>query len=123
MVTEFRALSAGIREISISTGRKGFRKPEGFSSGHKGENRYENLKTLAEACRKTDWPLIKWIAARVLRGTAKGAKTVLHQLARGHPQRKPASATEPCAQLEFQSTVSSEFPFEVGLASSAWVKE
>jgi len=48
---------------------------------------------------------IKWIAARVHIGTAKGAKTVLHQLAHGHHQRKPASATERCAQLEFQSTV------------------
>jgi len=48
---------------------------------------------------------IKWIAARVHIGTAKGAKTVLHQLAHGHHQRKPASTTERCAQLEFQSTV------------------
>jgi hypothetical protein len=48
---------------------------------------------------------IKWIAARVHIGTAKGAKTVLHQLAQDHHQRKPASATERCAQFEFQSTV------------------
>ena len=48
---------------------------------------------------------IKWIAARVHIGTAKGAKTVLHQLAHGHYQRKPANTTKRCAQLEFQSTV------------------
>ena len=41
----------------------------------------------------------------VIIGTAKGAKTVLHQLAHGHHQPKPPGATEQCAQLEFQSTV------------------
>ncbi len=38
-------------------------------------------------------------------GTAKGAKFVLHRSGRGQPQHKPARADEPCAQLEFQSTV------------------
>ncbi|MCX6926463.1 MAG: hypothetical protein NT154_25130 [Verrucomicrobia bacterium] len=47
----------------------------------------------------------KWIAARVQIGTAKGAKSVLHHLARGHHPVKPARADESCAQLEFQSTV------------------
>jgi hypothetical protein len=48
---------------------------------------------------------IKWIAARVQIGTAKGAKSVLHHLAQSQDQRKTAKALEPCAQLEFQSTV------------------
>jgi hypothetical protein len=47
----------------------------------------------------------KWIAARVQIGTAKGAKSVLPHLAQSQDQRKPASALEPCAQPEFQSTV------------------
>jgi hypothetical protein len=50
---------------------------------------------------------IKWIAERAHIGTAKGAKTVLHQLAHGYHQRKPASVTKRCAQLEFQSTADS----------------
>ncbi|HEY5481843.1 MAG TPA: hypothetical protein VIL39_10210, partial [Verrucomicrobiae bacterium] len=53
---------------------------------------------------ETTLPL-KWIAARVQIGTAKGAKSVLHPLAQSQDQRKTASALEPCAQLEFQSTV------------------
>ena len=48
---------------------------------------------------------VKWIAARVQIGTAKGAKSVLHRSGRGQHQHKPARADEPCAQLEFQSTV------------------
>ena len=48
---------------------------------------------------------LKWIAARVQIGTAKGAKSVLHHLAQSQDQRKTSSALEPCAQLEFQSTV------------------
>jgi ribosomal protein S13 len=47
----------------------------------------------------------EWIAARVQIGTAKGAKSVLHRSVRGQHQHKPARADEPCAQLEFQSTV------------------
>jgi len=48
---------------------------------------------------------IKWIAARVQMGTAKGAKSVLHHLAQCQDQRQSARALEPCAQLEFQSPV------------------
>jgi hypothetical protein len=48
---------------------------------------------------------IKWIAARVQLGTAKGAKSVLPHRAQSQDQRNTASALEPCAQLEFQSTV------------------
>ena len=47
---------------------------------------------------------IKWIAARVQIGTTQGAKAVLHHLAQGQHQSKSAKASEPCAQLEFQST-------------------
>ena len=48
---------------------------------------------------------MKWIAARMQTGTAKGAQSVLQHLAQSHDQRKTAKALEPCAQLEFQSTV------------------
>jgi uncharacterized protein with von Willebrand factor type A (vWA) domain len=48
---------------------------------------------------------VKWIAARMQIGTAKGAKSVLHRSGRGQHQHKPARADEPCAQLEFQSPV------------------
>jgi hypothetical protein len=48
---------------------------------------------------------IKWIAARVQIGTAKGAKSVLPHLAQSQDQRETASALEPCTQLEFQSAV------------------
>jgi hypothetical protein len=37
--------------------------------------------------------------------TAKGAKSLLHRSRRGPHQPKPTRADEPCAQLEFQSTV------------------
>jgi hypothetical protein len=47
---------------------------------------------------------VKWIAARVQIGTAKGAKSVLHRSGRGQHKAKPERANEPCAQLEFQST-------------------
>ena len=47
---------------------------------------------------------IKWIAARVQIGTAKGAKSVLPHLAQSQDQRQTAKALEPCAQIEFQST-------------------
>jgi hypothetical protein len=62
---------------------------------------------LASAARlqiETTLP-IKWIAARVQIGTAKGAKSVLPHLAQSQDRGKAASALEPCAQLEFQSTV------------------
>jgi hypothetical protein len=48
---------------------------------------------------------VKWIAARVHIGTTKGAKSMLHRSRRGPHQPKPTRADEPCAQLEFQSTV------------------
>ena len=48
---------------------------------------------------------IKRIAARLQTGTPKGAKSVLPHLAQSHDQRQAASPLEPCAQLEFQSTV------------------
>ena len=48
---------------------------------------------------------IKWIAARVHIGTAKGAKSVLPHLAQSQDQRNTATTLEPCAQLEFQSAV------------------
>ena len=48
---------------------------------------------------------IKWIAARVQIGTAKGAKSGLPHLTQSQDQRKTASALEPCAQIEFQSAV------------------
>jgi hypothetical protein len=48
---------------------------------------------------------IKWIAARLQIGTPKGAKSVLPHLAQSQDQRKTARALEPCAQLEFKSTV------------------
>jgi hypothetical protein len=60
--------------------------------------------TAARLWSETTLP-IKWIAARVQIGTAKGAKSVLHHLAQSQDQRKTARALEPCAQLEFQSTV------------------
>ena len=48
---------------------------------------------------------IKWTAAWVQIGTARGAKSVLHSLAQSQDQRKTAKALKPCAQLEFQFTV------------------
>jgi hypothetical protein len=51
----------------------------------------------------------KRIAARVHIGTAKGAQTVLHQFAHARRQPKPPGATDPCAPLEFQSTVGTPF--------------
>jgi len=77
---------------------------------------------LASAARlrsETTLP-IKRIAARVQIGTAKGAKSVLPHLAQNQDQRKIASALEPCAQLEFQSTVD---PFPKTTMPSAWIAE
>jgi hypothetical protein len=48
---------------------------------------------------------IKWIAARVQIGPAKGAKSEIPHLAQSQDRRKTAKALEPCAQLEFQSAV------------------
>ena len=69
-------------------------------------NRSDRGKLAIAARLRSETTLpMKWIAARVHIATAKDAKTVLHQLAHGHHQRKPANATERCAQLEFQSAV------------------
>ena len=51
------------------------------------------------------WRLSGLIPFEVQIGTAKGTKSVLPHLAQSQDQRKTASALEPCAQLEFQSTV------------------
>ena len=55
-------------------------------------------KLASAARRRSETTLpIKWIAARVQIGTAKGAKSVLPHLAQSQDQRKTASALEPCA--------------------------
>jgi hypothetical protein len=59
------------------------------------------LRAIAARLRSETTLLIKWIAAWVQIGTAKGAKSVLHHLAQSQDQRKAARALEPCAQLEF----------------------
>jgi hypothetical protein len=61
------------------------------------------LRASAARLRSETTLPIKWMAARVQIGTAKGAKSVLPHLAQSQDQRKTASALEPCAQLEFQS--------------------
>ncbi len=48
---------------------------------------------------------VKWIAARVQIGTAKGAKSLLHHLAPGPRHRKCTRMNQAYAQLEFRSTV------------------
>ena len=48
---------------------------------------------------------IKWTAAQVRIGTAKGAKSVLQHRAQSQDQHKTAGALEPCGQVEFQSAV------------------
>jgi hypothetical protein len=62
-------------------------------------------RAIAARLRSETTPPIKWIAARVQIGTAKGAKFALPHLAQSQDQRQAASAIEPCAQLEFQSAV------------------
>jgi len=63
------------------------------------------LRAIAARPRSETTLLIKWIAARVQIGTAKGAKSVLPHLAQSQDQRKTARALEPCAQFVFQSAV------------------
>ena len=63
------------------------------------------LRATAARLRSETTLPIKWIAARVQIVTAKGAKPVLHHLAQSQDRRQAASGLEPCAQLEFQSTV------------------
>jgi hypothetical protein len=58
------------------------------------------LASAARLRNETTLP-IKWIAARVQIGTAKGAKSVLHHLAQSQDERKTARALKTCAQLEF----------------------
>src|ERR1019366_6410221 len=69
---------------------------------------------------------IKWIAARVQIGMAKGAKSVLPHLAQSQDQRKTASALKPRAQLEFQSADPfrpSRVPLEAGRGRrSTWLE-
>ena len=60
------------------------------------------LAIAARLRRETTLP-IKWIAARVKIGTSKGARSVLNRWV--HVQNKVATASKPCSQLEFQSTV------------------
>ena len=62
------------------------------------------LASAARLRNETTLP-IKWIAARLQIGTAKGAKSVLPHLTQSQDQRKAAKALDPCAQIEFQSTV------------------
>jgi len=61
------------------------------------------LRAIAARLRSETTLPIKWIAARVQIGTAKGAKSVLPHLAQSQDQRKTANALEPSAQLEFKS--------------------
>jgi hypothetical protein len=42
-------------------------------------------------------------------GKAKGAKSVVYHSGRGQHRHKPARAEEPCAKLEFHSTVAPFF--------------
>ena len=60
---------------------------------------------IAARLRKETTLPIKWIAARVQIGTAKGAKSVLHHLAHRQHQGNTAAGLKPCTQLEFQSAV------------------
>ena len=52
---------------------------------------------IATRLRKETTLPIKWIAARVQIGTAKGAKSVLHHLAHRQPKGSVAAAPTPCA--------------------------
>jgi hypothetical protein len=79
----------------------------GWTESDFAARRHSDPDKLAIAIRlsnETTLP-VKWIAARVQIGTAKGAKSVLHRSGRGRHRHKPARTDEPCAQLEFQSTV------------------
>jgi hypothetical protein len=64
--------------------------------------------------RRTRGPLAG--RARHWGRTAKKAKSVLPHLAQSQDQRKTTSALEPCAQLEFQSTVGPHLGKEVNAA-------
>ena len=60
---------------------------------------------IAARLRKETTLPIKWIAARVQIGTAKGAKSVLRHLAHRQHPGNAAAGLKPCTQLEFQSAV------------------
>ncbi len=60
---------------------------------------------IAERLRKETTLPVKWIATRVQIGTTKGAKSVLHHLARGKQPGKAAKTSNASEQLEFQSPV------------------
>ena len=105
----------GWRRVDRLLGEHGI---QGDSAAGRWEfERHLEARRLEEADQETLKPLrrggclsettlpVKWIAARVQIGTAKGAKTVLHHLAHGQHPRQTSSATKQCAQLEFQSTV------------------
>ena len=69
-------------------------------------DRQDFLKSLAAVCQQRAWQAHacclrneitlpgKWIVARVQNGTAKGAKSVLHHLTRGHHPVKAARADD-----------------------------
>jgi hypothetical protein len=63
------------------------------------------LRASAARLRSETTLPINWIAARVQIGTAKWVKSVLQYLAQRQDQRQAARTLEPCAQLEFQSSV------------------
>ena len=69
----------------------------GWTESDFAARRHSDPDKLAIAIRlsnETTLP-VKWIAARVQIGTAKGAKAVLHRSGRGQHQHKPARADEP----------------------------
>jgi hypothetical protein len=98
-------------EIAKEIQKTGFRLVEareyvGIRSGSAGKETQTHRESRRSGKTEVTLPLpIKWIAARVQTGTAKGAKSVLHHLTQNQDQRKTARALEPCGQLEFQSTV------------------
>jgi hypothetical protein len=98
---------AHMPEIAKDIQKTGFRLVEareyvGIRFGSAGKETQTHRESRRSGKTEVTLPLpIKWIAARVQTGTAKGAKSVLHHLAQSQDQRKTASALEPCAQLEF----------------------
>ena len=89
------------RIIAEELARRGWQESEWAT-----RRRSDPGKLAIAAWRRSETTLpIKWIAGRVQSGTTKGAKSVLHHLAQSQDQHKAARALEPCAQLEFQSSV------------------
>jgi hypothetical protein len=93
------------RIITVELARRGWQESEWAT---RRRNDPGKLASAARLRSETTLP-IKWIAARVLIGTAKGAKSVLPHLAQSQDHRKTARALEPCAQLELQSTADLAF--------------